>query len=353
MRLRVLLSGPGLIGHRHAALVRERSDCELVGIVAPGRAANRSVATEFNAAFYEDFHEALNVTEPDAVIVSSPNEFHHAQALACIRNGTPVLVEKPICDSLDDAENLMRASEEAGVPVLVGHHRTHSALLEHTKQVLEADSFGSLVAINAMALLPKPAQYFVDGPWRRKKGGGPIMINLIHEIGVLRYLAGPIVQVGSIVSKATRGFEVEDTAAITLRFETGALATVLLSDTTASKMSWELTSNENSDYPHQPADRCYHFAGTRASLDFPTMQLTVSGTGGEPSWWERLETRQLTRSANDPLRSQFDHFVDVARRQCEPKVSARDGCMNLRVIHAIQHSAATGAMVDVESEGFE
>lgn len=101
-----------------------------------------------------------------------------------------------------------------------------------------------------------------QAPWRSQPGGGPILINPIHEIGNLRSLCGDITAVQAMASHASRGLAVEDTTAIVLRFANGALGSFVLSDTAASARSWEQTSGENPAYDSHDDEDCYLVAGT-------------------------------------------------------------------------------------------
>ncbi|MEJ0075842.1 MAG: Gfo/Idh/MocA family oxidoreductase [Alphaproteobacteria bacterium] len=346
-RLRFLLSGPGLIGRQHAKLLIAHPDCSLSAIAAPPRDRNKTFALECGAAFFSTFDEALESGAFDAVIISPPNSFHYDQAAACIRKGLPVFVEKPITDGLDSARRLVDLSERAEVPVLVGHHRTYSPLLDSARAFLASTRFGRPVALQGSALFYKPAQYFKEGAWRTKKGGGPILINLIHEIGLMRLFFGEIDSVFAMPSHSVRGFEVEDTAAIALNFTNGALGTFILSDTAASSKSWEMTAGENPAYPHFPEDACYHFAGTNGSLDFPSMRVRYYRNPAEASWWAPFESAQLPLSRANPLERQLDHFVDVVRRRAPPRVSARDGYLNMLVVEAIMRSMQQRRVVEI------
>jgi predicted dehydrogenase len=348
-KLNVLLSGPGLMGKQHAKLLLSHTDCRLAAIVGPLSPCNEATALMCGAKFYSDFDEALRSERFDAAIVSSPNQFHFDQAAACIRSGIPVLVEKPITDRVDDARRLVCLSEDSQVPVLVGHHRTYSPLLAVAERFLRSPRFGRPVAMQGAALFHKPATYFKEGPWRAKAGGGPILINLIHEIGLVRFFFGEIRSVFAIAARNIRDFEVEDTVAITFTFPNGALGTFLLSDTAASSKSWEMTAGENPAYPHFPAENCYHFAGTNGSLDFPSMEVRYYSKGSEPSWWRPFERTQIGVTRCNPLERQLDHLVDVARGRAAPRVSARDGYLNMLVVQAIGRSIATERAVNVET----
>ena len=84
---------------------------------------------------------------------------------------------------------------------------------------------GRLTCASVLYTFFKPDEYFAL-EWRRRAGGGPILINLIHEIDLIRYVCGEIAEVEAITSNAVRGFEVEDTAAVILRLANGALVTI-------------------------------------------------------------------------------------------------------------------------------
>ena len=165
--------------------------------------------------------------------------------------------------------------------MLTGHHRNYSPIMARAREIVQSGVLGSIVAVVGTALFYKPDDYFdVGGGWRRQPGGGPILLNLIHEVNNLLSLVGDIVRVQAVTSNATRGFAVEDTAAMVFTFANGALGTFLLSDTAASPRSWEQTSQENTSYASYPDEDCYHIAGTRGSLSVPTMRLKVYE--GEP-----------------------------------------------------------------------
>lgn len=339
--VRIAVVGAGLIGRRHIGLVRADPGSELVAVVDPEPAARDG----HGAPGYADVEDMLAAVRPDGVIVASPNRFHAEHVLQCVDAKVPVLVEKPIADSPTDAVGMVEAAESAGVPLLVGHHRRHSPIVEAAVDALRAGVLGRLVAVQGSALFRKPDRYFEDAPWRSAVGGGPILINLVHEIDNLRALCGEITEVQAVASNAVRGFAVEDTAAVTLRFDTGALGVFLLSDVAAAPHSWEQTSAEDSAYPHHADEDCYVLAGTDGSLGIPTMRLRVFT--GERSWWEPFRTSVLEHSGADPLVRQLAHFRAVVRGEDTPLVDGREGLRTLRVTHAVAEAARTGTTVSI------
>ena len=338
--LRLAVAGAGAIGRRHIELIASDPSCMLVCIVDPFAAAE-SIAAQNRVALYPSVEAMLGAVHVDGVILATPNALHVPQALACIAANVPVLVEKPIADTVQAGEALCDAAERAHAKVLVGHHRRHGAIMARACAVIASGALGSLVAVVGTALFYKPDRYFDEAPWRAQAGGGPVLINMIHEIDNLRALCGEIVAVQAIASNARRGHPVEDTVAIGLRFAGGALGTFLLSDTAASARSWEQTSRENKGYASYPDEDCYVLAGTHGSLTIPSMRLRTYRSAEERSWWKPFDTQVLAVDDVDPLARQLAHFCALIRGEVAPLVGVRDGLRNLRITEAIGKAAAT------------
>ncbi len=343
--VRIAVAGAGLIGRRHIEEIDAGSSAELASIVDPGPGAPE-VAGKFGVPLYRSLAEMFETDRPDGVVLATPNRLHVDGGLESVAARVPVLVEKPIGHTVEGARRLVEAAEAAGVPLLTGHHRNYSPIMSRAREVVRSGVLGAIVAVVGTALFYKPDDYFdVGDGWRRRPGGGPILLNLIHEINNLQSLVGDVVRVQATTSSATRGFEVEDTAAMILTFASGALGTFLLSDTAASPRSWEQTSLENTTYAAYPDEDCYHLAGTRGSLSVPTMRLRVYE--GERSWWEPFETSMLEVERSDPLANQIAHFADVIRGEVDPICSGRDGLASLLVLDAVVESARTGRPVEL------
>lgn len=339
---RIAVIGAGLIGRRHVELVSMSPDAALASVVDPDRRAE-ALARSTGVAWYATLDELLDADPPDGAIIATPSDLHMVHALACIQAGVPVLVEKPIATNVGDATRMAEAADAHGVPLLVGHHRRHSPILVAARDTVRSGVLGDPVAVVATTLFVKPDDYFDAGPWRRQPGGGPILINLIHDIDALRMLVGEVATVQAMASSRVRGFPVEDTVAVALQFRAGAIGTMLVSDAAASASSWEMTTGEDPAFHRHDGVDCYVIAGTRGSLGIPTMRLTTYD--GEPSWKRPTRASIVPVRHADPLAMQLEHFCSVIRRTAEPEVSARDALETLRVTLAIEQAARSGQPV--------
>lgn len=342
----IAVVGAGAIGRQHIARILADRDCRLTAIIDPSPGA-AEIAGEAGAQLFESLGDLLARARPNGVILATPNRLHVEQGLACIAAGVPALIEKPLADTIEDGERLCQAAERASVKLLTGHHRQHNPIMAKAVEIVRSGRLGRLVAVVGTTMFCKPDQYFEDGPWRRELGGGPLLINMVHEVGNLRSLCGEIVAVQAFASSATRNFPVEDTVSVSLRFANGTLGSFMLSDTVAAPRSWEQTTQEDPAFAAYPEEDCYIVAGTDGSLAIPTMRLRYYSDPAQRSWRTPFDSETIEVERADPLARQLKNFCAVIRGAAEPVVSARDGLQNLRVLDAIKRAAHSGQICPV------
>lgn len=346
-RVQIAVAGAGLMGRRHVELIQASPSCRLSAIVDPLPAAVE-IAQHAGVQLHRTLDDLFRTSRPDGVILATPNAVHLEGALDCIKAGVAALVEKPIAHTVEAGRRLCEAAERVGAKILVGHHRRCNPIVARACEIVAQGTLGRIVAVQGSAMFYKPDGYFDEAPWRRQPGGGPILINLIHEVDSLRAICGEIVSVQAFASSAARGFPVEDTVAINLRFASGALGSFLLSDTAASAKSWEQTSGENASYATCSDEDCYVIAGTDGSLGVPTMRLRTYARPEDRSWWKPFQMCLASVERADPLQRQLEHFCALIRGEAAPVVTARDGLEDLRVTEAIAEAARTGRTISTE-----
>ena len=339
-RLPVAVMGAGAIGRMHISRLMVHEQVTLAAIADPADAA-RELAASLGVPWFADPLELLAASKAKAVIVATPNGTHADLATACLQRELPVLVEKPIADTLVNARRLCDAADATGVPLIVGHHRRHNPLLRRARELVRDGVLGRPVSATVMATWLKPESYF-EMEWRRQPGGGPVLINMIHDIDLLRFLLGEVVSVQAQASHAVRGFAVEDTAAALLRFECGALATLVTSDAATAPWNWDLAAGEASHYAKQDVDSIF-VTGTEGSLTLPQLQLfRFRGARG---WHEPLTQERTPLHRADPYVEQLRHLRAVAERREAPVCSARDALRTLEATLAVHAASASGGTV--------
>jgi predicted dehydrogenase len=149
-----------------------------------------------------------------------------------------------------------------------------------------------------------------------------------------------------MVSSRTRGFAVEDTAAVTLQFANGALGNLTISDAVQAPWAWEIAAGEEPDYPHQHQDT-YLICGTKGSLAAPTLTHWRNEHGGGRG--DPFITQQLFYVRADPWLEELHHFAQVVRGRAGPRTTVQDATRTLATTLAIARSAQTGQPVTVDA----
>lgn len=343
--LRIAVIGAGMFGRRHVDTLSNEPLCTPVAIADPTPEA-AAFAAERGLRCFADHEAMLDAVRPDGVIIAAPNALHAPIGLACAARKVPMLVEKPIAESVAAAQALVDAAALTGTPILVGHHRRYNPIIERAREIIQGGGIGRLTAVTGLWLVKKPDDYF-NVAWRREPGGGPILINLIHDIDLLRFIAGEIVGVAAFTANAARGFPVEDSAAIALRFASGAVGTMTISDAVAAPWNWELTSREYAMYA--PADEnCLLLAGTEGALTVPKLELWRYP--GAKGWTSPLARESLGAASADPQARQIRHFCKVIRGEERPRIDGADATRTLAATLAVKQAAASGMPVRLDPQ---
>jgi predicted dehydrogenase len=342
-RIAIGVIGAGLIGRKHLRKIDEHRDYDLVGIadVNVGAAA----AAYPDTRVFAEYRQLLDEARPQAVIIASPNQLHAETGIECARRGIHILIEKPVTDTIETASALMAEVRKGGIKSLVGHHRRHHLQVRALKELLGEGRIGDVVGVSAIWATHKPADYFEVAPWRTEAGGGPILINLIHEIDFLRFTVGEITAVEAISSNRQRGFAVEDTAAALIEFDSGALGSFFVSDSAVSPWTTEQGTGESPEFPFS-GESNYRFMGRCGSLEFPGL-VQWTQAGGAKNWNEPIRAQRIHAPTIDPYVAQLDHFRDVIRGTAPSLQPVEDGARSLLATLAIAEAAAAGRRIDL------
>tara|TARA_E500000178_G_C16918149_1_gene705887 strand:- start:34 stop:1074 length:1041 start_codon:yes stop_codon:yes gene_type:complete len=343
-KIKIAIVGIGLMGSQHLRALSASKKAKLHSIVDVNK---KSVihAKKFKVPFYKTSAELIKNNKPDAVIVATPNQFHEKHTMSFLNAKIPVLLEKPISDDISKAKKIISSSKKNKTHLLIGYHRRHNSIVEKVKKKIDSGNLGKIVAANVKCWLYKNKDWYKE-KWRVKKGGGPLGINLVHDIDLICYLLGSITHVQATISNKIRKFEVEDTAVVNFIFKSGALCTLSVSDTIVGPWSYELTAGENPAYPvtNQSA---YYIGGTKGSIQFPNLKHWYNK--GERSWWKPIYHKDMNiRLSRFTLINQINHLCDVVSRKAKPKVTGEDGLQSLKIFDAIIKSSKSGKKISIK-----
>ena len=342
-KINISIVGTGLMGLQHIKAISKSKKANLHSLVDISN-NSKSLSKKYKIPLYSNINKLLNSKNLDAVIVATPNQLHEKHTISFLKNKIPVLLEKPISDNINSAKKIISSANKNRTPLLIGYHRRHNPIVSKVKELIDKGKLGNIVSANVLCWLYKHKAYYNE-KWRISKGGGPLGINLVHDIDMICYLLGSIKYVQAFTSNSVRKFKVEDTATINLVLKSGVLCTLNISDTIVAPWSYELTAGENPAYP-KTNQSAYFIGGTKGSLQFPN--LNSWHYKSERSWWKNIFDKKYNiKSDSNTLINQIDHFCDVVSKKTKPKVNGNDGLNSLKIFDAILKSVKTGKKIKI------
>ena len=320
--LKIGVIGVGSMGKNHARVCSELEDVDLVGVVDTDRTTAKRIAEIFNTNAFFDYKEII--PKMDAAIVATPTSTHYKIAMDLLNEGKHVLVEKPICSSVKEAEELVKKAEKKKLVLAVGHIERHNQAVKFVKNALDKKRFGELIALSSKRVSNFPG---------RIRDVGVILDFGIHDIDVMRYLVGEIRSVYAKSGKVNRNIDFEDHAIMILNFENGVAGFVEVNWLTPMKVrKLSLTCSR-----------------VFAEVDYIEQTVTISsskfGEIDETDLYHiplQYHIDKISLEKKEPLKEEIKDFVEAIEKGKKPLADGFDGLMALKVAEAAVRSCEKG-----------
>ena len=333
-KLSLAILGAGLVGQQHIKTIATSKLASLHSIIDISKKTH-DIAKQSKTKWYRSLDKLFAEGPlPDGIIVATPTNLHTQHVLKIIKKKIPILIEKPIADTIKNAKKIIKESKKEKVDICIGYQRRHGNIAKFIKKKLSQGIIGEIIAVNGTCWLFKPEEYF-KVKWRIQKGAGPLGINLVHDIDLLYYWLGPVKSVLALTSNAKRKRIIEDTASVILEFNSGTICNLSVSDTIVAPWSYELTAGDNPAYPLTDQSS-YMIGGTKGSLQIPNIKLWFNK---ERSWWKPIYSKKYNPKIINPLINQISNFCNVIKKKERPLVAAEDGLESLKIFEAILESS--------------
>ncbi|HVU22566.1 MAG TPA: Gfo/Idh/MocA family oxidoreductase [Opitutus sp.] len=334
--------GLGMVADFHAQAIAHACGARLAAVASRNAEKARAFAARHGAAFAGTTAEEL-VARPDVAVVciTTPASAHLAPALAAIRAGKHLVVEKPLEITVERTDEMLRAADAAGVKIAAIFQGRFGDGARTVKAAIDAGRFGRLVLATADVKWHRTAQYYTGtrGTWS-VDGGGAFMAQAIHSIDLLQWYAGMPEEAWCRATRRVHtGIEAEDTAVAALKFPDGALGAITA--TTAAWPGWQ---------------RRIEICGEHGSAALEDDHITR---------WEFREVRPedaAIRAAKDTAalgtgasapnaisfvghQRQIEDLVEALRDGREPACDGHEGRKAVALVRALYESAESGKAV--------
>jgi predicted dehydrogenase len=342
--------GAGMIAKFHAQAIRAMANGELVSVYGRRPDAAAELGKELECRAFSDLDEFLADPALEIVTIATPSGAHLEPALAAIRAGKHVIVEKPLEVTTARIDQMIAAAREAGVTLSGIFNRRFTPAVAAFKRAVDEGRFGRITMADAYVKWYRTQQYYDSGAWRGTwalDGGGAVMNQGIHTVDQLIFLAGDVRSVcASTACLAHTGIEVEDTAVAIVEFVSGARGVIQ-----CSTACWSSTGH--------PAE--VHVCGEKGSAFLADERFRVWDFQ-EPAPWDEMVTAELMQGsqvrgvgANDPKainflghQRNFEDVVQAIQEGREPSVGGTEARKAVALINAIYESANRGgARIDL------
>lgn len=351
---RAIVVGTGAVAASHAQAYRDpriRESSELTAVVDIDETRARSYAAEHGVPHvYATLDDALSGEQPDLVHICTPPWLHSEQSLAALASGAWVLCEKPPCASLAQLDAIEHAERSSGCYCATVFQWRYGSGMAYVHRALKAGQFGRPLLAVCNTLWYRGPEYF-SVPWRGKwktEVGGPTVGHGIHLMDSLLWLLGDWADVSARTATLDRDIEVEDVSVATIRFESGALATVTNSvlsprQETYLRVDCELGTIEATGL-YSVTNKDWRWTGVPSTVDLGTAgQVHEKREGGSKAQFAIPEETPMTHA------EEILSIYDCMANSTAPLTTGRERRRTVDLIASIYKSASTGRIVGAGS----
>ncbi|HEY4305667.1 MAG TPA: Gfo/Idh/MocA family oxidoreductase [Gemmatimonadaceae bacterium] len=225
---RIGLVGCGRISKNHFDAIASVDGLHLVAVADIDATRSQAAANKYGAQAFSSLDEMLKSEALDIVAICTPSGLHSALGVQAARAGKHVLTEKPMAISLKQADDLIAATDHAGVQLFVVKQNRLNPPIQLLKRAIDKGRFGRIYMANVTVRWTRPQDYYDAEPWRGtwEFDGGAITNQASHYVDLLQWLVGPVESVMAKTATQARRIEAEDSGIGILKFRSGALGVI-------------------------------------------------------------------------------------------------------------------------------
>lgn len=233
-RVKTGVIGCGNVGHFHARAYSELAESEFVGVCGRDFDKTKDFAKEYGVPAFPTIEDMKRETGVEAVSVCSPHPIHRINGIAAAEQGIHLLIEKPLSDTLEGCDAILRAAAEHDVIVSTVSQRRYYAPCLRVRKAIAEGKIGKPVLGVATLLGWRDKQYYDSAAWRgtwEGEGGGVLVNQAPHQLDLLLWYMGEIDELYGIHKNFNHPYiAVEDTAAAIVRFKNGGIGSILVTN---------------------------------------------------------------------------------------------------------------------------
>lgn len=344
----ISIAGCSKVAHLHAKAIQSIPNARLAGVWNRTSSKAEEFASLYNTEAFADVSEMVTDNKTDLVIVCTAHPFHIQPAMQAASAGANVLVEKPLASDLKDCDEMIRACKDCGVKLGVISQRRWYEPVVRVKQAIENGKIGrpSLAVVTMLGWRDKA--YYDSDEWRgtwKNEGGGVLVNQSPHQLDILLWFMGEIEEVYGIWRNLNHPYiEVEDTAVAIVKFKSGAIGNILVSNSQKPGLYGKVHvhGDNGASVGVQTDGGAMFIAGRSGVAEPPVNDLwTIPGEESFLPGWIKEDT--YTFNNCDPtvkyMQYQIEDFLHSIANNTDPAVTGADGRRTVELFSAIYRSS--------------